>query len=252
MSLSLYGTYLIFVVLLVIAPGPDTMVVLKNSLAGGRTAGLVSSLGICAGNLAQGTAVALGVGALIVRSQPVFDGLRVAGVVYLCWLGFQSLRSAIRSSRTGDPAHPGSIEHRDAGDGDAGDRDAGHLDAGDRAAREGAVAACAVRGNGSPVRLHGLRWLRQGFLSNVTNPKVLAMYLSVLPQFLDRGHGSTAVALLLAYTVGVLGLAWLLGLVAAIHRARAWIQRRKVRRAMDAVTGTALIGFGVALAAESQ
>lgn len=237
MSLSLYGTYLIFVILLVIAPGPDTMVVLKNSLAGGRMAGLVSSLGICAGNLAQGTAVALGVGALIVRSQPVFDGLRVAGVVYLCWLGFQALRSAFRSSRTGDPADPVSTEHQ----GDAAP-----------AAREGAAAARAVRGNGSPVRRHGFRWLRQGFLSNVTNPKVLAMYLSVLPQFLDRGHGSTAVALLLAYTVGVLGLAWLLGLVAAIHRARAWIQRRRVRRAMDAVTGTALIGFGIALAAESQ
>lgn len=237
MSLSLYGTYLIFVVLLVIAPGPDTMVVLKNSLAGGRTAGLVSSLGICAGNLAQGTAVALGVGALIVRSQPVFDGLRVAGVVYLCWLGFQALRSAIRSSRTGDPADPA--------------RSARPVD-GAPAAPDGAEAAQARRGHGSQLRRHGLRWLRQGFLSNVTNPKVLAMYLSVLPQFLDRGHGSTAVALLLAYTVGVLGLAWLLGLVVAIHRARAWIQRRKVRRAMDAVTGTALIGFGVALAAESQ
>lgn len=237
MSLSLYGTYLIFVVLLVIAPGPDTMVVLKNSLAGGRTAGLVSSLGICAGNLAQGTAVALGVGALIVRSQPVFDGLRVAGVVYLCWLGFQALRSAIRSGRTGDPADPVPAEHP----GDAAP-----------AARDGASADRPGRGHGSPLRRHGVRWLRQGFLSNVTNPKVLAMYLSVLPQFLDRGHGSTAVALLLAYTVGVLGLAWLLGLVAAIHRARAWIQRRNVRRAMDAVTGTALIGFGVALAAESQ
>ena len=238
MSLSLYGTYLIFAVLLIIAPGPDTMVVLKNSLAGGRTAGLVSSVGICAGNLAQGTAVALGLGALIVRSQPVFDGLRVAGVVYLCWLGFQSLRSAIRSSRTGDPADPVSMEHPDAAP----------------AARDGAAAARSGhgRGHGSQLRRHGLRWLRQGFLSNVTNPKVLAMYLSVLPQFLDRGHGSTAVALLLAYTVGVLGLAWLLGLVAAIHRARAWIQRRKVRRAMDAVTGTALIGFGVALAAETQ
>ena len=91
MSLSLYATYLVFVILLVIAPGPDTMVVLKNSLAGGRTAGMLACLGVSAGNLVQGTAVALGVGALIVRSQPVFDGLRIAGVVYLCWLGFQAL-----------------------------------------------------------------------------------------------------------------------------------------------------------------
>ena len=66
------------------------------------------------------------------------------------------------------------------------------------------------------------------------------------------GAAILAAALALAYTVGVLGLAWQVGLVAAVHRARAWIRRRKVRRALDAITGTALIGFGIALAAESQ
>jgi threonine/homoserine/homoserine lactone efflux protein len=225
MTWGLYGTYLVFVILIVIAPGPDTMVVLKNSLAGGRAAGLLASLGITAGNLVQGTAVALGIGALIVRSQPVFDAVRLAGVVYLCWLGIQALRSAWRSG-TGGPADGPSAPHPLAG-------------------------AAAGDGTG-PSGRHAFRWWRQGFLSNVTNPKVLALYLSVLPQFLDRSHGSTATALLLAYTVGVLGLAWLLGLVALIHRARAWIQRRKVRRTLDAITGTALIGFGVALAAEAQ
>jgi threonine/homoserine/homoserine lactone efflux protein len=227
MSLSLYGTYLVFVVLLVIAPGPDTMVVLKNSLAGGRPAGLVTCAGVTAGNLIQGTAVALGVGTLIVRSQPVFDALRVAGVAYLCWLGFQALRAAYRGGSDGPLGALGT------GGGPAGADGPGGTDPRRRARRP-------------------LRWARQGFLSNVTNPKVLAMYLSVLPQFIDRGHGSTAVALALAYTVGILGLAWQAGLVAAVHRARAWIQRRKVRRALDAVTGTALVGFGLALAVEAQ
>ena len=236
MSWSLYGAYLVFAILLVLAPGPDTMVVLKNSLAGGRTAGLVASLGITTGNLIQGTAVALGVGALIVRSQPVFDALRVVGVAYLCWLGFQALRSAYRS-RTGGPGHPDTADHP----GNAAPAVPG-----------GAPGAAGAAGAAAGRRRHAFRSWRQGFLSNVTNPKVLAMYLSVLPQFLHRGHGSTAIALLLAYTVSVLGLAWLLALVAVIHRARVWIERRKVRRAMDAVTGTALLGFGVALAAESQ
>ncbi len=229
MSLGLYGTYLVFVVLLVIAPGPDTMVVLKNSLAGGRRAGMLTCAGVTAGNLVQGTAVALGVGALIVRSQPVFDALRLAGVAYLCWLGFQALRSAYRGGSGGPLGELGTGNDPAV------------------AAGDGAGAADRRRGARRP-----LRWIRQGFLSNVTNPKVLAMYLSVLPQFIDRGHGSTAVALVLAYTVGILGLAWQVGLVAAVHRARAWIQRRKVRRALDAVTGTALIGFGVALAVEAQ
>ncbi|GAA5156285.1 MULTISPECIES: LysE family translocator [Amycolatopsis] len=206
MTWSSYGTYLVFVVLVVLAPGPDTMVTLKNALAGGTRGGLLAVFGIAVGNLAQGTAVALGLGTLIVRSQPLFTTLRWAGVVYLCYLGVQALRSARRG-------------------------DYGMLDAiGSRAS--------------------GFRRWREGFLSNITNPKVLALYLSVLPQFLDPVRSTAWDALLLAYTVAVLGALWLLVLMALVHRVRAWLQRRRVRRSLDAVTGSALIGFGIALAAE--
>jgi threonine/homoserine/homoserine lactone efflux protein len=85
----------------------------------------------------------------------------------------------------------------------------------------------------------------------VTNPKVLALHLSVPPQFLEPGRTSAWDALLLAYTVAVLGGLWLLALMMLAHRAREWLRRRKVHRSLDAVTGTALIGFGVALAVES-
>jgi threonine/homoserine/homoserine lactone efflux protein len=92
-------------------------------------------------------------------------------------------------------------------------------------------------------------WL-QGALSNLTNPKVLALYLSVLPQFLARGHAGVGTALLLAYTVVVLGAAWQLVVVAIADRMGAWIRSRRIRAALDAVTGTALIGFGITLAVE--
>lgn len=203
---SSYSTYLVFVVLVVLAPGPDTMVTLKNALAGGTRGGLLAIFGIAVGNLVQGTAVALGLGALIVRSQPVFFTLRWAGVLYLCYLGLQALRGAWRG-------------------------DYRMLDA-----------------MGS--RASGFRRWREGFLSNVTNPKVLALYLSVLPQFLEPGRTTAWDALLLAYTVVVLGAVWLLVLMALVHRVRVWLQRRRVRRSLDAVTGTALIGFGIALAVE--
>ncbi|CAM2917121.1 LysE family translocator [Saccharomonospora xinjiangensis] len=201
---STYGSYLILVVLVVLAPGPDTVVTLKNSFAGGFRGGLVASAGIAAGNLVQGTAVAFGLGALIVRSQPVFQTLRWIGVIYLCYLGVQALRSARR---------------------------------GEYAALDGSAARSGV-----------LRRFREGFLSNVTNPKVLALYLSVLPQFIDPAHHSTGDTLLLAYTFAVLGAVWLLLLVAFVHTVRVWFQRRSVRRGLDVATGTTLIGFGAALA----
>jgi threonine/homoserine/homoserine lactone efflux protein len=96
----------------------------------------------------------------------------------------------------------------------------------------------------------GFRRFREGFLSNVTNPKVLVMYLSVLPQFLTPGVTTTLDALVLAYTVGILGAVWLGLLLLVVHRVRDWLSRRRVRRTVDAVTGTALLGFGVALASE--
>jgi threonine/homoserine/homoserine lactone efflux protein len=92
---------------------------------------------------------------------------------------------------------------------------------------------------------------REGFLSNITNPKVLVLYLSMLPQFLNPAVTTTWDALVLAYTVAVLGGLWLVVLLLCVHRVRDWLGRRKVRRALDSVTGTALIGFGAALAVES-
>jgi threonine/homoserine/homoserine lactone efflux protein len=72
------------------------------------------------------------------------------------------------------------------------------------------------------------------------------------PQFLGHAGTPTVDALALAYTHAVLGVLWLFLLVAFLHRVRPWLLRRRVRRSLDAVTGTALIGFASALAVESR
>jgi threonine/homoserine/homoserine lactone efflux protein len=94
----------------------------------------------------------------------------------------------------------------------------------------------------------GAGW-RQGFLSTITNPKVLVFYLAVLPQFL--GPDAPLVALLvLALSHAVLSLGYLLVVVVGLARARRVLSRRGVRRGLDGVTGVALIGFSAKLAAE--
>lgn len=205
---SLYSSYLLIVVLIVLAPGPDTIVVLKNALAGGARGGLLASFGIFVGNVLQGTAAALGLGVLIVRSQSLFLALKWLGAAYLAYLGFHALRAAWRSQ------YEGMDDLRRGGTG-------------------------------------GFRRWREGFLSNITNPKVLVLYLSVLPQFLDPATTTAWDALLLAYTVAVLGGLWLVVLLFLAHRVREWLGKWRVRRALDGLTGTALIGFGAALVVES-
>jgi threonine/homoserine/homoserine lactone efflux protein len=95
------------------------------------------------------------------------------------------------------------------------------------------------------------RGFRQGFLSNITNPKVLVFYLAVLPQFMGAAPQSWEL-ILLALTHAVVALTYLVGLVALIDRATAVLSRRPVRRALDALTGTALGAFSARLAAEHR
>ena len=103
-----------------------------------------------------------------------------------------------------------------------------------------------AEGRGSGSVLAGFR---QGFLSNITNPKVLVFYLAVLPQFLGTSPAAGTVVVY-AVTVPAIGVAYLLAVVVGVDRARAVFSRSRVRAAMDAVTGTALVAFSLRLATE--
>jgi threonine/homoserine/homoserine lactone efflux protein len=96
--------------------------------------------------------------------------------------------------------------------------------------------------------LAALAGWRQGFLSNITNPKVLVFYLAVLPQFLPAKAGAPEL-LAFALSHAMLSLGYLLLLTLALQRARRILERRRVRRALDATTGAALLGFGARLVA---
>src|SRR5215207_7486150 len=97
-----YSAYLVFAALIVIAPGPDFAVVMKNSVMHGRNSGLLTSIGVVSSLLIQGLAAALGVAALIVGSAPAFTVLKIIGALYLGYLGILALASAFRKSRTPD------------------------------------------------------------------------------------------------------------------------------------------------------
>ena len=79
--------------LVMISPGPDMVIVMRNTIVGGRAGGLQSSLGVLAGNMVHITYCAIGIGWLISESILAFNILKYAGAAYLIYIGVMSFRA---------------------------------------------------------------------------------------------------------------------------------------------------------------
>jgi len=95
--LSLIGTVTILNVLAAMSPGPDFVVVVRNSLCYSRRSGVYTSLGISAGLLIHLFYCAAGIGLIISKSVVLFSIIKVLGAGYLIYLGAASILS--KSSR---------------------------------------------------------------------------------------------------------------------------------------------------------
>jgi threonine/homoserine/homoserine lactone efflux protein len=199
------AAFLAVAVLVIVTPGQDTVLTIRNTLLGGRRGGVFTAFGVSAGQACWTVAASAGAAALLQASEPAFAAVRLAGAAYLVLLGAQALRDALRPGPAGLVA--------------------------DAAAPRGLAPAAAFR---------------QGLLSNLGNPKMAIFFTSLLPQF-----GSTFPALLaLGLAFCSLTLAWLAGYAVAVARAGDLLRRPRIRRALAAVTGAALVALGLRVATE--
>lgn len=93
---------------------------------------------------------------------------------------------------------------------------------------------------------------RQGVLTNVLNPKVAVFFLSLLPQFVDPGPGSTWRLLLLSGLFIAMGIVWLTAYTLGLHAVSAFVGRPPVRRIIGSVTGGVLLLLGARLALQRR
>jgi threonine/homoserine/homoserine lactone efflux protein len=87
--------------IVIMTPGPDTAVTVRNTLLGGRLAGILTALGISAGQAIWGLATSFGVVALLVASEFLFQAVKYAGAAYLIYLGLHALIGAWRGTGNG-------------------------------------------------------------------------------------------------------------------------------------------------------
>lgn len=198
--------------LVIVTPGPDTALTIRNTLWGGRRSGVRTALGVATGQAVWTVATSAGVAAILVASAPAFAALRLAGAAYLVWLGAQAMWAALRRSRP-----------------------AGGEPSGGMAGRLAPGAA-----------------FRQGVVSNLGNPKMAVFFTSLLPQFVPAGAASFAALLALGLLFCAMTLAWLGGYAVVVAKAGEALARPRIRRTVEGVTGAVLVALGLRLALGSR
>src|SRR5258708_22222710 len=92
------AAFVLLSALLIVTPGPDTALIIRNALAAGPRASSYSAIGVAIGILAWATAATFGVGVLLEQSSIAFTALKLAGAVYLCYLGVRTLLTTHREA----------------------------------------------------------------------------------------------------------------------------------------------------------
>lgn len=198
--------------LLVIAPGPDSLLVLRNSVRGGRRSGLATAAGTITGLLFWAAAAALGLGALLRASEIGYTLVRCCGAAYLIFLGSQLLWRSRPGRDDKEPAEAGS----------------------------------------SPACRHIADNYLTGVGTNLFNPKVGIFFVSFLPVFIPRGVSVVPASLMLGGIFLAEGVVWLTAIVWLAARLSAVLSRSRIRRRMERLTGLVMVGFGVRLAIERR
>ena len=213
--------------LVILAPGPDSMLVMRNTMRGGRRAGWITACGTLSGLTIWALAAALGLSALLRVSHVGYDILRFCGAAYLIWLGVTSLAHFRRRKSTAEPVAQA--------DGSA-----------------PAVPGLTVPGLTGPGAARPRRAYLNGLLSNLFNPKISVFFMAFLPAFVPAGASAAGFSLVLGiWFIAETGL-WLAVVAWLADRGVRWLRRPAVQRWIERVTGIVLIGFGLRLATESR
>lgn len=110
----------------------------------------------------------------------------------------------------------------------------------------------AAAGNEQPARVPAGQAWREGFITNVLNPKVIVFYLALLPQFIGAGDPVLAKSLLLTAIHMAEGIVWFAIVSFLVDRSRRFFLRPLFRRWIDGLCGAFLVALGARLALQRQ
>lgn len=205
-------TFLGFSAVVIMTPGPDTVLTVRNSILGGRQGGILTALGVSVGQIIWSVATSLGIVALILMFEPIYQAIKFFGAAYLIYLGVQSIGSVF----------------------------------------SGNLVFGINQKSGSQTSLSSIKSFRQGIINNLANPKMAVFFASVLPQFAPTGHGMLSTLVFLGMVFSIFTFLWLTFYAMIIDRAGQFVYGSRIGQIINGSAGAALIMLGVKVATENH
>lgn len=225
--------------LLNIAPGPDSLLIMSRSASQGVKAGLAATFGIGAGTCLHIIAAAFGISALLATSAEAFFAVKMLGALYLCYLGVQMLRSR-------EAAQSSSVNNTTAGDSALRNSEVS-VDVDAQQANQTAITSTRSK---APSRAAYGQIFVQGVVTNVLNPKVALFFLAFVPQFIASDAPSKAISFIfLGLVFNVNGMLWCSFLAwSAAYASRKMTVSNRLKSLLNKSIGALFVALGVKLA----
>ncbi|KAF1064419.1 LysE family translocator [Burkholderia gladioli] len=211
-------TWLLFAfayLLTTLTPGPNVLLVVRNTVRHGARGTVVSILGNLLVQLVVVTLVALGVGALLAAMPPLFVALKLAGAAYLILIGIRQWREGGRPAAGANAAAPGE-------------------------------AVPAV------VPVSRLRLFRESILVAGSNPKTMIFLSAFMPQFIDHQRSLPLQFAQMYLTIALLVLVVHTIYSTGVRHLHGRLRAGRAVAAMRRMTGLVFVGFGVELLTAKQ
>ncbi|WP_371656390.1 MULTISPECIES: leucine efflux protein LeuE [unclassified Streptomyces] len=206
-------TYLVGLVLIILAPGPNSLYVLSVAARRGVRTGYVAAAGVWTGDTVLMTLSALGAASLLQTTPLLFDVVKYAGAGYLCWMAIGMLRQALGMWRN-------------------------------RHTAAGPAAADAPEQEATVERPY-----RRALMLSLFNPKAILFLISFFVQFVDPGYAYPALSFLVLGTLLQLtSFLYLSTLIFSGTRLAAAFRRRKrLSAGATSAAGVLFLGFAAKL-----
>ena len=210
MTLSTLWLFIAMTFVVSATPGPNMLLIMSVSARRGVRASVMAMLGCMTALLAMMSISAAGMGAVLQSSPKVFEALRLAGAVYLAYLGIKVWRAPVQDASTA-------------------------------LAADGAVQAAV------PAIKTGAIY-REAFLVAASNPKAILFAAAFFPQFIHSDLPQLPQFAILLATFTVIEVTWYFVYAVSGKRLSVYLQRASVMKIFNRITGGVFVGFAALMA----